>query len=164
MIQLTAVVYLFIAFFAYVGWLRGWTKEVISLAGIVVNNAIVLIDYTGQLRDRGHNYREAIILAGMTRLRPVVLTAITTILGLVPVTMGMDIDFYRWPQVVLFGSEGGTFWKPMNLAIIYGLAVATFLTLFLVPTLYWLAETSKARMKELKYLATFGRNKSMLKN
>ncbi len=123
----------------------------ISLAGIVVNNAIVLIDYTGQLRSRGYSSREAVVLAGMTRLRPVVLTAVTTILGLLPITMGMDIDFYRWPNVVLFGSEGGTFWKPMNLSIIYGLAVATFLTLFLVPVLYSVVDAGKTKISGLSF-------------
>jgi multidrug efflux pump subunit AcrB len=123
----------------------------ISLAGIVVNNAIVLIDYIGQLRTRGISKKEAVVLAGMTRLRPVVLTAVTTILGLLPITMGMDIDFYRWPNVVLFGSEGGTFWKPMNLSIIYGLSVATFLTLFLVPVLYSVVESGKAKLSQTSF-------------
>ncbi|MBU2644350.1 efflux RND transporter permease subunit [bacterium] len=122
----------------------------ISLAGIVVNNAIVLIDYTGQLREKGQSCREAVILAGMTRLRPIVLTAVTTILGLMPITIGMDIDFYRWPDFIRFGSEGGTFWKPMNLSIIYGLAVATFLTLFLIPVLYSLADKGKNQVAQLK--------------
>jgi multidrug efflux pump subunit AcrB len=131
---------------------------VISLAGIVVNNAIVLIDYTGQLRRRGYSCREAVVLAGMTRLRPVVLTAVTTILGLLPITMGMDIDFYRWPNVVLFGSEGGTFWKPMNLSIIYGLAVATFLTLFLVPILYSLTDSVTAKWN--RFLSRFGKKQA----
>ena len=122
----------------------------ISLAGIVVNNAIVLVDYINQLREKGHACHEAIVIAGMVRLRPVVLTAITTILGLLPITLGMDIDFYRWPNFVVFGSEGGTFWKPMNHAIIYGLAVATFLTLFLVPVLYSMTEGIKLRLTRLK--------------
>ncbi|MCP4755411.1 MAG: efflux RND transporter permease subunit [Proteobacteria bacterium] len=121
----------------------------ISLAGIVVNNAIVLIDYIGQLRKKGHACREAVVIAGMVRLRPVVLTAVTTILGLLPITLGMDIDFYRWPNIVVFGSEGGTFWRPMNLAIIYGLATATFLTLFLVPVLYSLNDAAKTKLRKL---------------
>jgi multidrug efflux pump len=122
---------------------------VISLAGIVVNNAIVLIDYTGQLRSRGYAIKDAIVTAGMVRLRPVILTAVTTILGLIPITLGMDIDFYRWPDVIRFGSEGGTFWRPMNLSIIYGLSVATLLTLFLVPVLYSLNESGKQRLSTL---------------
>ncbi len=62
----------------------------------------------------------------------------------------MDIDYYRYPNVVVFGSEGGTFWKPMNLSIIYGLAVTTFLTLFWVPVFYSIKENSKTRLKQLK--------------
>ncbi|MBF0288787.1 MAG: efflux RND transporter permease subunit [SAR324 cluster bacterium] len=118
----------------------------ISLAGIVVNNAIVLIDYTNQLRRRGHSCHDAIVLAGMVRLRPVVLTAITTLLGLLPITMGMDINFYRWPNVVIFGSEAGTFWLPMNYAVMYGLGVATVMTLILVPILYSLNDAAKQKL------------------
>ncbi len=116
---------------------------VISLAGIVVNNAIVMIDFINQLRKRGHALREAVVLAGMVRLRPVVLTAVTTVLGLLPVAIGMDINFFRSPFVV-FGSEGGTFWLPMALSVIYGLSVATVLTLIVVPVLYDTIESSKA--------------------
>ncbi|MBF0236418.1 MAG: efflux RND transporter permease subunit [SAR324 cluster bacterium] len=108
---------------------------VVSLAGIVVNNAIVLIDFIQQLTRRGIPRDEAIALAGMARMRPVMLTAITTVLGLVPVAIGMDLNFYRWP-IAVFGAESSTFWKPMANAIIYGLSVATFLTLFVVPVLY----------------------------
>jgi CzcA family heavy metal efflux pump len=115
---------------------------VISLAGIVVNNAIVLIDFVRRLRKRGLALRDAVVLAGQVRLRPVVLTAVTTVLGLLPVAIGMDIDFYRWPVVVL-GSEGGKFWLPMALSVIYGLAVATLLTLIVVPVLYYTVETAK---------------------
>ena len=119
----------------------------ISLAGIVVNNAIVLIDYINQLRARGLSRQDAVVLAGMVRLRPVVLTAVTTILGLLPITMGMDINFYRWPDVLVFGSEGGTFWKPMNFAVMYGLSIATFMTLFMVPILYSLNDAAKEKLK-----------------
>ena len=121
----------------------------ISLAGVVVNNAIVLIDYTNQLRKRGFSCHDAVVLAGMVRLRPVVLTAVTTILGLLPITMGMDINFYRWPDVIVFGSEGGTFWQPMNLAVIYGLSVATFITLLIVPILYSLNDAGKEGLAKL---------------
>jgi multidrug efflux pump subunit AcrB len=117
---------------------------VISLAGVVVNNAIVLIDFINQLRRRGMAVNEAVVLAGMVRLRPVVLTAVTTVLGLMPIAIGMDVDFYRWPRVIVFGSEGGTFWLPMALATIYGLTVATVLTLVVVPVLYSGVESLKA--------------------
>ena len=113
----------------------------ISLAGIVVNNAIVLIDFIRQLRARGVPRDEAVVLAGMVRLRPVLLTAATTVLGLLPVAMGMEINFTRWP-IVLFGSESSSFWTPMALAVIYGLSLATILTLVVVPMLYTLSEAS----------------------
>lgn len=115
---------------------------VISLAGVVVNNAIVLIDYIQQLRAKGMAKNEAIVLAGMLRMRPVLLTAITTILGLMPITMGMDINFYR-SQIIKFGSEGGATWVPMAQAVIYGLGVATVLTLIVVPTIYSVMDSSK---------------------
>lgn len=108
----------------------------VSLAGIVVNNAIVMIDFIRQLRERGLPRDEAVLMAALVRLRPVMLTAITTVLGLMPVAIGMDINFYRGWNFAVFGSESGTFWKPMAYAIIYGLSVATILTLVVVPVLY----------------------------
>ena len=107
----------------------------VALAGIVVNNAIVMLDFVVKLRKRGFGRNEAMILASAVRFRPVLLTAITTIIGLAPIAMGMDIDFSRDSPVV-FGSASASFWKAMALAIMYGLGVATFLTLFMVPTLY----------------------------
>jgi len=108
---------------------------IISLAGVVVNNAIVLIDYIRQLQADGLNRTEAILLGGMLRLRPVLLTAMTTILALLPVTLGMDINFSR-PGIIVFGSESGQMWLPMALGVIYGLGVSTILTLLVVPVLY----------------------------
>ena len=107
---------------------------VISLAGVVVNNAIVLIDYIGKLRKRGLEKREAILLAGSVRLRPVILTAITTILGLIPLSTGMTFDLRD--MRMQFGGESSDWWGPMGVAVIFGLAVATFLTLVVVPVLY----------------------------
>ncbi len=112
---------------------------VISLAGVVVNNAIVLLDFTNRLRKRGYARNEAVVLAGMARLRPVLMTAITTILGLLPVALGVEINFFGWP-ILRFGSESGVFWTPMALAVIYGLSVATVLTLVVVPVLYTLVD------------------------
>ncbi|MBU8870718.1 MAG: efflux RND transporter permease subunit [Gemmatimonadales bacterium] len=114
---------------------------VISLAGIVVNNAIVLLDYITQLRNRGLGKEEAIIRAGLTRFRPVILTAVTTILGLIPLTTGMSLDFNalihgRMGDVLLIGGESSQWWGPMGVAVIWGLAVATFLTLVVVPVMY----------------------------
>lgn len=121
---------------------------IVALAGIVVNNAIVLVDYIGKLRKRGFELNEAIILAGMSRLRPVLLTAITTMLGMLPITIGMEINFYQWP-IVFFGSESGALWRPLNVAVLYGIGIATFLTLFMVPTLYYLSEVLKQKTKIL---------------
>ncbi|MCE5327754.1 MAG: efflux RND transporter permease subunit [Planctomycetaceae bacterium] len=115
---------------------------VISLAGIVVNNAIVLLDYTRQLQKQGKELIEATIEAGATRLRPVFLTAITTLLGLVPTAMGMGVDL----QNLTFAtkSESSQFWRPMAVSIIFGLGIATVLTLIVVPALY----VSFARLSE----------------
>ena len=113
---------------------------VISLAGIVVNNAIVLVDYVEQLRARGEDKQEAIINGGSTRLRPVLLTAFTTVIGLIPLTFGINIDFVGLivdldPSFSI-GSENTQFWGPMGTAIISGLTFATFLTLVIVPVMY----------------------------
>lgn len=113
---------------------------VISLAGVVVNNAIVLIDYTNRLRERGMPSREAIVAAGCTRLRPVILTAVTTILGLLPMVTGIAYDFHV--MEVAWVSESTEWWKSMASAVIFGLAMATVLTLVVVPTLYSLVLTS----------------------
>ena len=107
---------------------------VISLAGVVVNNAIVLIDYINKLRERGMALKEAIISAGATRLRPVLLTAITTILGLIPMVTGVSFDFRH--LAISWVSESSQWWRSMAVVVIFGLMVATFLTLIVVPTLY----------------------------
>ena len=128
---------------------------IISLAGVVVNNAIVLLDYINIVRKR---YREdqdlpegselpftevvrAVIEGGKTRLRPVLLTAITTVLGLLPLAIGINIDFVSlvttYDPHIYIGGDNNVFWKPMSWAIIYGLTFATFLTLVIVPVMYW---------------------------
>jgi multidrug efflux pump subunit AcrB len=136
---------------------------IISLAGVVVNNAIVLIDYTILLRARkmqglnipegGHlpfsEVAEAVVIAGKTRLRPVLLTAITTVLGLLPLAVGLNIDFIAFlneydPKIYL-GGDNNIFWKPMSWAIIFGLTFATFLTLVVVPVMYLLLNRFKYR-------------------
>ena len=113
---------------------------VISLAGVVVNNAIVLIDYTNRLHQRGVHFREAIIAAGCTRLRPVLLTAITTILGLLPMITGIAFNFHE--MEIAWVSESSQWWRSMASAVIFGLALATILTLVVVPTLYSLVYTT----------------------
>ncbi|MEP2937514.1 MAG: efflux RND transporter permease subunit [Gilvibacter sp.] len=144
---------------------------IISLAGIVVNNAIVLIDYTQLLIDRKkqevgigdeqlltrEQYREAIIAAGQNRLRPVLLTAITTILGLIPLAIGLNINFFTLftqfdPQIYI-GGDNTIFWGPMSWTIIFGLSFATFLTLVIVPTMFYLLNRAKIRFAEDKQQA-----------
>jgi len=128
---------------------------IISLAGIVVNNAIVLVDYTNLIRKRkraeanideltlisNEDFKASVIEGGKTRLRPVLLTAITTILGLFPLASGLNINFFTlisdWDPQIFFGGDNVIFFKPMSLAIIYGLTFATFLTLVVVPIMYY---------------------------
>ena len=138
---------------------------VISLAGVVVNNAIVLLDYVEQLRERGMPVEDALVKAGMTRFRPVMLTAITTVLGLVPMAMGWSVDFRSLPgmfqalftegdpsgfgRLLLIGGSNSQFWGPMAVSVIFGLGFATLLTLVMVPTLYSIFE-DYIRYKERK--------------
>ena len=129
---------------------------IISLAGIVVNNGVVLLDYTQLLIDRkkveleidedayldNENLLKSIVQAGKARLRPVLLTAITTILGLIPLAVGFNINFYTLfteldPQIYI-GGDNVVFWGPLAWTVIYGLFVATFLTLVVVPILFYL--------------------------
>ena len=146
---------------------------IISLAGVVVNNAIVLIDYTNLIRKRRREelglgeydilpYDEivkAAVEGGKTRLRPVLLTAITTILGLIPLAIGFNIDFFSFLSTydakIYFGGDNNVFFAPMSWAIIYGLTFATFLTLVIIPALYllmhklkvWLYKITKSKMR-----------------
>ncbi len=141
---------------------------IISLAGIVVNNAIVLIDYTNlvMLRKRAENnipenqllpkemVFESIVEGGKTRLRPVILTAVTTILGLLPLAIGLNINFMTLftefdPQYYI-GGENKAFWGPMSWTIIFGLTFATFLTLVIVPVMYFILNRAKLRFSKSK--------------
>ena len=141
---------------------------IISLAGVVVNNAIVLIDYTNLLFERKKRelgleeddplpFSEVvplIIQGGRTRLRPVLLTAITTVLGLLPLAIGINVDFVsllaEYDPKIYIGGDNNIFWKPMSWAIIYGLTFATFLTLVIVPIMMWYL--TRADYKWLKRL------------
>ncbi|MCA8914906.1 MAG: efflux RND transporter permease subunit [Planctomycetes bacterium] len=108
---------------------------VVALAGVVVNNAIVMIDYINQLREfHGMDVYEAVVEAGKTRLRPVLLTAITTALGLLPMALQFSFDFHNFTWV--FGGESSAWWAPLATAVIFGLMIATVLTLVLVPAAY----------------------------
>jgi multidrug efflux pump subunit AcrB len=117
---------------------------IISLAGVVVNNAIVLIDYHNQLLERGFSVRDALMRAGLVRFRPVMLTAITTILGLLPMATGVSFDFRKliWD----IGGESSQWWGPMAVAVIFGLGVATLLTLVVVPVLCSLGHSVEKRV------------------
>ena len=118
---------------------------VISLAGIVVNNAIVLVHYIDVLRRRdGLERQAALVRAGRTRLRPVILTAVTTALGLVPLAIGLNFDFFglygSLDPDLFWGGEQAAWWGPMAIAVIVGILFATFLTLVLVPVMYSLTD------------------------
>ncbi|MEA3435994.1 MAG: efflux RND transporter permease subunit [Thermodesulfobacteriota bacterium] len=120
---------------------------VISLAGVVVNNAIVLIDYANKLRQRGMKIKEAAISAGATRLRPVMLTAVTTILGLLPMVTGVSFDFHK--MSISLVSSSTQWWQNMAIVVIFGLMIATFLTLVVVPVLYSLLASMNEKVPSL---------------
>ncbi len=120
---------------------------VISLAGVVVNNGIVLVDYINKLRERGFSLNDAIVAGGATRLRPVILTAVTTILGLIPMVTGVSFDFHIWE--ISWVSESTQWWRSMAIVVIFGLMIATFLTLVVVPTLYSLLESFQHSIKSI---------------
>jgi multidrug efflux pump subunit AcrB len=138
---------------------------IISLAGVVVNNAIVLIDYTDLVRARKReelgikageyltipDLMASIVEAGKTRLRPVLLTAITTVLGLIPLAIGMNINFATLlsefdPQFYV-GGDNAAFWGPMAWTVIFGLTFATVITLVLVPVMYLLTDKLTIKLR-----------------
>ncbi len=139
---------------------------IISLAGIVVNNGVVLLDYTQILIDRKmlmlgmgdgdllskEDVTETIVKGGKARLRPVLLTAITTVLGLIPLAIGLNIDFFslfsEFNPKIYIGGDNVIFWGPLAWTVIYGLIVATFLTLIIVPVLFNISYRMKIRIKK----------------
>ena len=138
---------------------------IISLAGIVVNNGVVLLDYTQLLVDRKEvaqdlegkqmldkkTMQELIIEGGRARLRPVLLTAITTVLGLIPLAIGINIDFFglfqEFDAGIYVGGDNVIFWGPLAWTVIYGLIIATFLTLIIVPLLYYIVYRIKVKVR-----------------
>lgn len=118
---------------------------VISLAGVVVNNAIVLLAYTRQLQARGMDLISAAEEAGLTRLRPVLLTAATTIIGLMPMAIGISYDFHTFSWALR--SESAQFWRNMAIVVMFGLAFATVLTLVVVPSLYVMLTRASLRVR-----------------
>ncbi len=138
--------------FSFIGVLLGFTlfqldfsvmmtgMGIIAVAGIVVKNAIILIDYIDAAMERGEDKITGIINAGATRLTPVLLTALSTILGLMPLAIGVNINFItlfsRLNPQIYFGGDNVAFWNPLAWTIIFGLGFATFLTLIVVPAMY----------------------------
>ncbi|MDD5455747.1 MAG: efflux RND transporter permease subunit [Candidatus Margulisbacteria bacterium] len=117
---------------------------VITLAGIVVKNGILLLDFTVRLREKGMSRIEALVHAGIIRTRPVLLTASTAILGLLPMSTGVSIDFHKF--IIVTHSDSSEWWASMSNAVIFGLAVATMLTLVVVPCVYNILDGTKAKL------------------
>jgi len=136
---------------------------IIGLAGIVIKNGILLIEFTDELRGRGMRTREAAIMAGRIRIIPVMLTAVATILGLLPLAVGFNINFVSLFQHlnphIFFGGDSVVFWGPLSWTIIFGLIFAFFLTLIMVPSMYVISERLRRPMEQFygtKYVALFG--------
>jgi len=129
---------------------------IVALGGIVVRNGILIVEFCDVMMKRGLRTREAIIQAGRTRITPVVLTAAATMLGLIPLAVGMNINFVTMftelnPHIY-FGGDNVAFWGPLAWTIIFGLSFATFLTLIFVPALYYLDYVMRLKVKRRKNL------------
>jgi multidrug efflux pump len=137
---------------------------IVALAGIVVRNGILLVEFSDRLKEQGVKTRKAIIQAGLTRITPVVLTATATILGLIPLAIGMNINFGTLltnlkPQLH-FGGDNVMFFGPLSWTIIFGLSFATFLTLVLIPVMYSVNYTLSIRRQRRKFRKMLQKNKS----
>jgi multidrug efflux pump subunit AcrB len=115
---------------------------------VVVNNAIVLLDYTEKLRMWGRTKYEAVIEAGKTRFRPVILTALVTVTGIIPLAVGWALDIHTFKFVA--GGSSTQWWAPMAVVIIYGLSFATVLTLVVVPSMYMILGASDEEFEKRK--------------
>ena len=124
---------------------------IVGLAGIVVKNGILVIEFTDELRSRGMKTRAAVIEAGKTRIIPVLLTAMAAILALIPLAVGFNINFItlfsELNPHIYFGGDNAVFWKPLSWTIIFGLAFAFFMTLFMVPSMYLIYERLRRPMR-----------------
>jgi multidrug efflux pump len=136
---------------------------IVGLAGIVVKNGILVIEFTDELRGRGMKTREAVIEAGKTRIIPVLLTALAAILGFIPIAVGFNIDFIslftHLNPHIFFGGDNVAFWKPLSWTIIFGLAFAFFMTLIIVPSMYLIAERLRRPMRKMyggKWISMMG--------
>ncbi len=169
---------IFLSFIGVFGGLMitGWSfvimmtmMGIISLAGIVVNNGVVLLDYAQILIDRRKiklgltedsdllpkaDMKEVLVMSGRARLRPVLLTAITTILGLIPLAIGLNIDFFslfsQFDAQIYMGGDNVIFWGPLAWTVIFGLFIATFLTLIIVPLLFYMVYWAKLKFRNKK--------------
>lgn len=123
----------------------------VALAGIVVRNGILLVEFTDILKERGYKTRDAIIQAGKTRITPVMLTAMAAILGLIPLAIGFNIDFVglfrSFEPHIHFGGDNVAFFGPLSWTIIFGLSFATFLTLIFIPVMYYIMYAGNVKMK-----------------
>jgi multidrug efflux pump subunit AcrB len=123
----------------------------VALAGIVVRNGILLVEFTDILKERGLKTRDAIIQAGKTRITPVMLTAMAAILGLFPLAIGFNIDFVglfrSFEPHIHFGGDNVAFFGPLSWTIIFGLSFATFLTLIFIPVMYYIMYAGNVKMK-----------------
>ncbi len=136
---------------------------IVALAGIVVKNGILIVEFTDLLLEEGKELKEAIVEAGKTRLNPVLLTATATVLGLVPLALGINLNFYtlftRFEPHFFMGGNSAAFWGPLAWTIIFGLSFATIITLLIVPVMYLLNEKVKDKIiGKQKRAATFKRN------
>jgi multidrug efflux pump len=136
---------------------------IVGLAGIVVKNAILLIDFTDELRSRGYRTREAAVQAGKIRIIPVLLTALATILGLLPLAVGLNINWVSFLQNlnphIFFGGDSVVFWGPLSWTLIFGLIFAFFMTLLMVPSMYLVSERLRRPMSKFygtKWVALLG--------
>ncbi|HEY1115030.1 MAG TPA: efflux RND transporter permease subunit [Chitinophagaceae bacterium] len=136
---------------------------IVGLAGIVVKNGILVIEFADELRSRGMRTREAVIQAGKTRIIPVLLTALAAILALIPLAVGFNINFITMfselnPHI-FFGGDNAVFWAPLSWTIIFGLTFAFFMTLLMVPAMYLIAERLKRPMRNMyggKWISMLG--------
>jgi len=136
---------------------------IVGLAGIVVKNGILLIEFTDELKDRGVRAKEAIIRAGKIRIIPVMLTALATILGLFPLAVGLNINWASFlehlnPHLYI-GGESVRFWGPLSWTLIFGLIFAFFMTLLMVPSMYLISERLRRPMSKFygtKWVALLG--------
>jgi len=129
----------------------------------VVKNGILVIEFADVLRERGLKTREAVIQAGKTRIIPVMLTALAAILGLIPLAIGLNINFITlfadFNPHIYFGGDNVVFWNPLSWTIIFGLAFAFFMTLFIVPSMYLIAERLRRPMRRMyggKWISMLG--------